>query len=114
MALYSSELPKTDVYFLFQQLSDKFRYHYSKLWLSIIDRNRDEMKIHAEELGIRKELYGLFACMVTGRPWDSIMKGIGRTRPTSDEASIPTRNKNNIFIMYIMYIFISANYLPTM
>lgn len=46
------------------------------------------MKEHAEELGIRKELYGLFACMVTGRPWDSIMKGIGRTRPTSDEASI--------------------------
>ncbi|XP_026733543.1 uncharacterized aarF domain-containing protein kinase 1 [Trichoplusia ni] len=72
---------------LYAQLSDKFRYHYSKLWLSIIDRNREQMKEHAEELGIRKELYGLFACMVTGRPWDSIMKGIGRTRPTSDEKS---------------------------
>ncbi|CAH1636519.1 unnamed protein product [Spodoptera littoralis] len=72
---------------LYAQLSEKFRYHYSKLWLSIIDRNRDQMRVHAEELGIRKELYGLFACMVTGRPWDSIMKGIGRTRPTSDEKS---------------------------
>lgn len=77
--------------FFFQQLSEKFRYHYSKLWLSIIDRNRDQMRVHAEELGIRKELYGLFACMVTGRPWDSIMKGIGRTRPTSDEVGITTR-----------------------
>lgn len=72
---------------LYAQLSDKFRYHYSKLWLSIIDRNRDEMKVHAEELGIRKELYGLFACMVTGRPWDSIMKGIGKTRPNLQEKS---------------------------
>lgn len=72
---------------LYAQLSDKFRYHYSKLWLSIIDRNRQEMKVHAEQLGIRNELYGLFACMVTGRPWDSIMKGIGKTKPSSEEKS---------------------------
>lgn len=70
---------------LFQQLSDKFRYHYSKLWLSIIDRNREDMKFYAEKLGIRHELYGLFACIVTGRPWDSIMRGIGTTKPTSAE-----------------------------
>ncbi|CAG5028468.1 unnamed protein product [Parnassius apollo] len=72
---------------LYAQLSEKFRYHYSKLWLSIIGRDRDEMKIHAEELGIPKDLYGLFACMVTGRPWDVIMKGIDRTKPSSQEKS---------------------------
>ncbi|XP_072932649.1 aarF domain-containing kinase 1 [Epargyreus clarus] len=72
---------------LYAQLTEKFRYHYSKLWLSIIARNRDEMRIHAEELGIEKELYGLFACMVTGRPWDVIMKGIDITKPSSEEKS---------------------------
>ncbi|XP_073954918.1 aarF domain containing kinase 1 [Choristoneura fumiferana] len=70
---------------LYATLTDKFRYHYSKLWLSIIYRDREEMRVHSEALGIRKELYGLFACMVTGRPWDSIMKGIGRTKPSSEE-----------------------------
>ncbi|KAI8421638.1 hypothetical protein MSG28_009634 [Choristoneura fumiferana] len=33
------------------------------LWLSIIYRDREEMRVHSEALGIRKELYGLFACM---------------------------------------------------
>ncbi|XP_075975277.1 aarF domain containing kinase 1 [Anticarsia gemmatalis] len=70
---------------LYAQLTDDFRYHYSKLWLSIIDRNKDEMRLHSEALGIRKELYGLFACMVAGRPWDSIMKGISKTKPSAEE-----------------------------
>lgn len=70
---------------LFQQLTEKFRYHYSKLWLSIISRNRDQIREHAEALGIQKELYGLFACMVTGRPWDVILKGIDKTKPSSTE-----------------------------
>lgn len=72
---------------LYAQLTDKFRYHYSKLWLSIISRNRDQIREHAEALGIQKELYGLFACMVTGRPWDVILKGIDKTKPSSSEKS---------------------------
>lgn len=72
---------------LYANLTEKFRYHYSKLWLAIINRDREQMKVHAEQLGIRKELAGLFACMVTGRPWDSIMKGIDRTKPTQSEKS---------------------------
>lgn len=70
---------------LYAQLTDQFRYDYSKLWLSIIDRNKDDMKIYSKKLGIRNELYGLFACMVSGRPWDSIMKGIQSTKPSSSE-----------------------------
>ncbi|XP_041980024.1 aarF domain-containing kinase 1 [Aricia agestis] len=72
---------------LYAQLTDKFRYHYSKLWLSIIARDKDQIKEHAEHLGIQKDLYGLFACMVTGRPWDVIMKGIDRTKPSDSEKS---------------------------
>lgn len=72
---------------LYAQLTGKFRYHYSKLWLSIIARDRDQIREHAEALGIQKDLYGLFACMVTGRPWDVIMKGIDKTKPSSAEKS---------------------------
>ncbi|KAM3964897.1 aarF domain containing kinase 1 [Aphomia sociella] len=85
---------------LYAQLTDKFRYHYSKLWLSILSRDREEMRIHSEELGIRKELYGLFACMVTGRPWDSIMRGIQKTKPTSQEKST-FQNELPNFLHYV-------------
>lgn len=36
------------------------------------------MRLHSKNLGIDDNMYGLFACMVTGRPWDSILKGIDR------------------------------------
>ncbi|XP_059057251.1 aarF domain-containing kinase 1 [Achroia grisella] len=85
---------------LYAQLTDKFRYHYSKLWLSILSRDREEMRIHSEVLGIRKELYGLFACMVTGRPWDSIMKGIQNTKPTLEEKST-FQNELPNFLHYV-------------
>lgn len=73
---------------LYAQLSDKFRYDYSKLWLSIIEKNRENMKQYASNLGIREELYGIFACMVTGRPWESIVKGIGDTKPSASEKTM--------------------------
>ncbi|XP_026318997.1 uncharacterized aarF domain-containing protein kinase 1 isoform X2 [Hyposmocoma kahamanoa] len=70
---------------LYAELTDKFRYHYSKLWLSIIARNRDQMKEYSVALGIRPELYALFVCMVTGRPWETILTGISTTKPSSKE-----------------------------
>ncbi|XP_045498783.1 aarF domain-containing kinase 1 [Colias croceus] len=72
---------------LYAQLSEKFRYDYSKLWLSIIARDKEGIKNYAKNLGIGDDLYGLFACMVTGRPWDVIMKGIDVTKPSSGEKS---------------------------
>ncbi|XP_063362677.1 aarF domain-containing kinase 1 [Cydia amplana] len=73
---------------LYANLTDKFRYHYSKLWLAIIRRDREEMRLHSEALGIRSQLYGLFACIVTGRPWESIMKGIENTKPSNSEKTV--------------------------
>ncbi|XP_047520605.1 aarF domain-containing kinase 1 [Pieris napi] len=70
---------------LYAQLSDKFRYHYSKLWLSIIAKDKEGIKFYSGKLGINEELYGLFACMVAGRPWDVIMKGIDITKPSASE-----------------------------
>ncbi|XP_053604794.1 aarF domain-containing kinase 1 [Plodia interpunctella] len=73
---------------LYAQLTDDFKYHYSKLWLGILSRNTEQMRIHSEAMGIRKELYGLFACIVTGRTWEAIMQGIDRTNPSAREKRI--------------------------
>lgn len=72
-------------YNTFQTLPDEFRYHYSKLWLAIISQNREEMRLHSKELGIKKDLYPLFACIVTARPWDIIMSGINKSTPDQSE-----------------------------
>ncbi|XP_063826629.1 aarF domain-containing kinase 1 [Ostrinia nubilalis] len=81
---------------LYAQLSDQFRYDYSKLWLGIISKNKEQMKIYSKKLGIREELYALFACMVSGRPWESILKGIGDTKPSSEEKTVFQNELPNI------------------
>lgn len=73
---------------LYATLSDSFRYEYSKLWLSILSVDRDGMRKHSLNLGIRRELYPLFACMLTGRSWDSVIAGVAKTRHTSAEKEI--------------------------
>lgn len=70
---------------LYATLTPKFRYEYSKLWLSILNVDKTAMRKHSENLGIKGDLYGLFACMVTGRPWELVVQGIDRKRITDDE-----------------------------
>lgn len=70
---------------LYSNLSSKFRYDYSQLWLSILQRDKEKMRVYSMELGLPQELYGIFACMVTGRPWVSIMAGIERTKIDANE-----------------------------
>ncbi|XP_013113859.2 aarF domain-containing kinase 1 [Stomoxys calcitrans] len=70
---------------LYANLTDKFRYNYSKLWMSILNVDRTAMRTYAQNLGIRGDLYGLFACMVTGRPWDTLVKGVNKVKYTTDE-----------------------------
>lgn len=77
---------------LYADLSEKFRYEYSKLWLSILRVDRDAMRTHAANLGINNNLYGLFACMVTGRSWQSIMTGIEKTKNSKDEKKMVQNN----------------------
>lgn len=66
-------------------MTPEFRYEYSKLWMSILDFDRKAMKEHSINLGIKGDFYGLFACMVTGRPWESLMSGVSRTQQTKEE-----------------------------
>ena len=42
------------------------------------------MQKNADHLGVG-QLYGLFACMVTGRSWTSIQKGIDKSEKNAAE-----------------------------
>ncbi|RZB39466.1 putative aarF domain-containing protein kinase 1 [Asbolus verrucosus] len=81
---------------LYANLSDEFRVEYANLWLSILNRDRKAMRLHSANLGIKGDLYGLFACMVTGRTWDTILKGIDKAKPTKSEKDLFQREFPNI------------------
>ena len=67
-----------------QTLKDDFRLKYCQLWKSIIDRNMTGIKKYSEALGTG-ELFPLFACMITGRSWNSLNKGITEESFTKEE-----------------------------
>ena len=69
---------------LYQTLTDDFRIDYCKLWLALINGDIDSIKTQSTRLGA-KEMYGLLACMVAGRSWDSIQSGIGTSSKSKAE-----------------------------
>ncbi|KAK3886655.1 hypothetical protein Pcinc_009209 [Petrolisthes cinctipes] len=69
---------------LYTNLTNDFRLKYSKLWMSILNADLDSIQKYGNQLGVG-ELYGLFACMVTGRSWNSISQGIDKTKRTYQE-----------------------------
>ncbi|XP_031629897.1 aarF domain-containing kinase-like [Contarinia nasturtii] len=77
---------------LYANLTDEFRYTYSKLWLSILNVDRKGMRFHTGKLGIKGDLYPLFACMLTGRPWESVIAGIDRIKPNEAEKELVQSN----------------------
>ena len=58
--------------------------NYSQFWLSILNADLKGIQKFADKLGVG-QLYGLFACMVAGRSWSSITKGIDRAEKTGAE-----------------------------
>uniref|UniRef100_A0A0K8UD15 Putative aarF domain-containing protein kinase 1 n=1 Tax=Bactrocera latifrons TaxID=174628 RepID=A0A0K8UD15_BACLA len=77
---------------LYANLTDRFRYEYSKLWLSILNVDRKAMRVHSQNLGIKGDLYGLFACMVTGRPWETLIQGINKVKYSKEEKATLQNN----------------------
>ena len=71
---------------LYTQLSNQFRYDYADFWNAIIHRDISAIKTSADKLGVGM-LYGLFACMVTGRSWSSIQKGVDVAERTAGESA---------------------------
>ncbi|KAJ8687845.1 hypothetical protein QAD02_023640 [Eretmocerus hayati] len=72
---------------LYAELSDNFRWEYSKLWLAILNKDKVAMKKNCTKLGVR-DLYGLLACMVSGRSWETIMRGVQNTNYDSKEKEL--------------------------
>lgn len=50
------------------------------------------MRYHTGKLGIKGDLYPLFACMLTGRPWESVIAGINRIKPNDAEKELVQSN----------------------
>jgi aarF domain-containing kinase len=63
------------------------RYAYAELWQAIIKRDVEAIREAATTLGVG-ELYGLFACMVTARSWDSIKRGMEVTVFLNRQSSV--------------------------
>jgi len=81
-------------------LTSDFRLHYSQLWTGILDADTELIKNSADSLGVGK-LYGLLACMLTGRSWNSIQKGIDRTERNKAEV----RKNSNLLKRLILKKF---------
>ncbi|CAH1102503.1 unnamed protein product [Psylliodes chrysocephalus] len=72
---------------LYATLKDDLRVEYANLWLSILNRDTKGMRLHSKNLGIDGKAFGLFTCMVTGRTWNSIVKGVDKEKMTTKEAA---------------------------
>ncbi|XP_054547874.1 aarF domain-containing protein kinase 1 isoform X2 [Talpa occidentalis] len=82
---------------LYQVLTEEFRLDYCHLWQSLIWTDMKRVKKYSQRLGAG-DLYPLFACMLTARSWDSVIRGIGQAPVTATE-DLEIRNN-------------AANYLP--
>ncbi|KAL0276063.1 UNVERIFIED_CONTAM: hypothetical protein PYX00_003726 [Menopon gallinae] len=92
---------------LYANLTDEFRLNYAKLWLSILRQDRKGMQVYSEKMGI-KELYPLLVCMVTGRTWESVNKGISKVEYTKEEQE-EFKRKMPIFLTRIGDVLQTVN-----
>lgn len=67
-----------------QELSDKFRVNYCKLWQALINEDQAAIKHYCMELHAGS-LYKLLACMVTARAWAKIERGITNSGRSVEE-----------------------------
>ena len=66
-------------------MTNDFRLHYAQLILSIFNADLDGIKKNADLLGVGN-WHGLFACMLTGRSWNSIQKGVVKAEKNAAES----------------------------
>ncbi|XP_041469511.1 aarF domain-containing protein kinase 1-like [Lytechinus variegatus] len=69
---------------LYQTLTDDFRLDYSRLWQSILAADLEGIKHYSMALGAG-QMYGIFACMLTARSWDSLAVGIDKKQRSAQE-----------------------------
>ena len=72
---------------LYQKLSEEFRYNYANMWMAILKTDLPKIESLAKIFNTG-EYYGLFVCIVTGRSWAAVNKGIKNTRFSNEEVFI--------------------------
>ena len=73
--------------FEMQTLSREFCFNYANLWMAVLERNTQKIESLTKKFGVN-EFYGLFTCIITGRSWDSITKGIDRVHFSQNEVNV--------------------------
>lgn len=76
---------------LYLTLPDEFRLNYCQLWQSILKRDVEGIKFYSEKMGILK-MYPLFVCIVTGRTWTSVTRGVDQSSVTEQEEDVIKAN----------------------
>lgn len=61
-----------------------FRYNYANMWMAMLEHDMEKLKTLSAYFNV-SEYFGLFACIVTGRSWNAISKGINKTAFTPNE-----------------------------
>jgi len=64
---------------LYQTINDEFRYHYALLWKSLINGDQGNIRVAARYLNV-EDMFPLLSAMVSGRSWQSVKQGLGRTK----------------------------------
>ncbi|KAH8029153.1 hypothetical protein HPB51_023693 [Rhipicephalus microplus] len=68
-------------------LLDHGLYTYANLWLALIRRDLESLQYWGNQLGVSGELYKILSCIVSGRSWTSITRGIDRQKHTKAEVT---------------------------
>ena len=82
---------------LYSELTPSFRLLYAKLWRALITADTDAVKQYAQQCGAG-ELYGLFAAMLTRKPWSEV--GRGRLVEVQGKGSIQREQLQEWAAMY--------------
>jgi len=67
---------------LYQTINDEFRYHYALLWRSLINGDLSNIRVAARYLNV-EDMFPLLSAMVSGRSWQSVKQGLGKTKSMS-------------------------------
>lgn len=70
---------------LYSTLDNEFRVDYCNLWMALLNADKDEIKRVCEKMNIPE--FGLFACIVTARSWESVSQGITKVKSSAQEVN---------------------------
>jgi aarF domain-containing kinase len=72
---------------LYTCLNKPFRYNYARIWIAILEKDIDKLEKLTKNFNVG-DYFGLFACIITGRSWDSINQGIQNVKYTTSEVIV--------------------------